>query len=179
MLKYAIYRFIFVFFMLLVLATFGLSMILLSPVYTWYYHRELKFLKYARFWYPSYLMLVTHLWRLLQNRDYRRHFKIGWSDPPKSSSDLSRLRINDAWKGDLHTCSGCISCCEQLNCVFLDREKKQCRSYHSFFWNYFNCGRYPESQFQIDHYKCPKWKMKEYDVTLHPAGVGGNIAASR
>lgn len=179
MLKYAIYRFIFIFFMLLVLTTFGLSLIVLIPVYTWYFHRGLKFLNYARFCYPSYLMLVSHLWQLIQYRDYRRHFKIGWGDPPKGSPDLSILRFRDAWKGDIHTCSGCISCCEQLDCVFLDRAKKHCRYYNSFYWNYFNCGRYPASQFQIDHYKCPKWKIKEGFDPVHQACAGGNIAASR
>jgi len=34
-------------------------------------------------------------------------------------------------------------------------------SYDSFYWRYFNCGRYPAAQNQIDYYECPKWIMKE------------------
>jgi hypothetical protein len=34
-------------------------------------------------------------------------------------------------------------------------------SYNSFYWRYFNCGRYPTSQQEIDLYECPKWIMKQ------------------
>ena len=32
--------------------------------------------------------------------------------------------------------------------------------YDSFYWRYFNCGRYPANQEEIDWYECPKWIMK-------------------
>ena len=67
----------------------------------------------------------------------------------------------ESWEGDLRSCNGCISCCDQLGCIFLDRKNRQCAVYGSFFWKYFNCGRYHSNQFQIDYYGCPKWKMKE------------------
>lgn len=161
MLKHATYRIIFIFFMMLMLASFGLSLVVLTPIYTWYFHREFKFLKYSRLWYSAYRLFARHMLLIIRNREYRKRFKVRLTDAPHSSPDLRILRISESWKGDIHTCNGCISCCDQLGCIFLDREKKHCRAYKSFYWNYFNCGRYPTNQFQIDYYKCPKWKIKE------------------
>lgn len=41
----------------------------------------------------------------------------------------------------------------------LDTERNRCRSYGSFFWRYFNCGRYPENSEQIRFYECNKWEV--------------------
>ncbi len=30
----------------------------------------------------------------------------------------------------------------------------------SFFWRYFNCGRFPSQQSEIDYYGCPKWVVQ-------------------
>jgi len=37
-------------------------------------------------------------------------------------------------------------------------KQNQCKSYGSFFWRYFNCGRYPENTKQIHYYECKKWE---------------------
>ncbi len=58
-------------------------------------------------------------------------------------------------------CNGCIQCCTRRSCPLLDTERNLCRSYGSFFWRYFNCGRYPENTAQIRHYDCPKWEMSD------------------
>jgi hypothetical protein len=36
-----------------------------------------------------------------------------------------------------------------------------CRGYDSFFWRYFNCGRYPTEQREIEYYLCNKWQFKD------------------
>ncbi|MEE8434399.1 MAG: hypothetical protein V3S64_06380, partial [bacterium] len=42
----------------------------------------------------------------------------------------------------------------------LDYETGLCQGYDSFFWRYFNCGRYPSNQREIEFYLCNKWSLK-------------------
>ena len=157
----AFYRIIFIFCIILIIPTLGLSLIVFAPAYTWFFFRERKFLKYSRYWIPGCIQVIDHFTRIFSNGRYRVMFRVKLTDPIRSTPDLGILRLSKSWQGNLENCNGCISCCNQLGCIFLDREKKQCVIYGSFFWKYFNCGRYPSNQFQIDYYNCPKWEIKE------------------
>jgi hypothetical protein len=93
-----------------------------------------------------------------RNPQYRGMFAIPLTAPPMMGPDLSRARVRADWNHSESGCNGCVECCIRRACPLLDREKNQCRSYGSFFWRYFNCGRYPENNEQIRYYDCPKWE---------------------
>lgn len=61
------------------------------------------------------------------------------------------------------SCGSCRRCChvKELRCPVLDTESGLCSGYDSFYWRYFNCGRYPSSQAEIDYYGCPKWLLPD------------------
>jgi hypothetical protein len=140
-------------------ASGGMLVYLLGPVYSWYFFNDTNFLKRHRLILP---LAVSHLKLIIEwirNPDYRRMFTIPLTAPPMTSPDMSRVRTRTAWLGDASDCNGCVQCCIKRSCSFLDSEKNQCTCYGSFFWLYFNCGRYPENVEQIEYYECPKWEV--------------------
>jgi hypothetical protein len=133
---------------------------LLGPLYSWYLFNDVRFLKHHRLFFPiavAYWKLVSE-W--IRNPDYRRMFAIPWTAPPMIGPDLSRVRVRKTWPEDEGGCNGCVQCCIQRSCPMLDAEQNLCRGYSSFFWRYFNCGRYPEKETQIRYYNCPKWEVR-------------------
>jgi hypothetical protein len=79
--------------------------------------------------------------------------------PPMTKPDPSLVQINPAWEnGD--SCADCGKCCKKIHCPLQDKTHNQCRGYNSFYWRYFNCGRYPASQEDINRYECPKWVIR-------------------
>ena len=140
------------------LATGGLGGYVLGPLYTWYMFNDFRFLRYHRLYVP----IAVAFWRLAfewaRNPQYRGMFAIPLTAPPMMGPDLSRARVRADWNHLENGCNGCVECCIRRACPLLDLEKNQCRSYGSFFWRYFNCGRYPENNEQIRYYDCPKWE---------------------
>ena len=134
---------------------------LLGPLYSWYFFNDLNFLKYRRYFFP----MTVCAWRLLtewtRNPGYRGMFAIPLTSKPMAAPDLSRVRVRAAWPENDGGCNGCIQCCIRRSCPLLDTERNLCKSYGSFFWRYFNCGRYPENITQIRYYECPKWEMTD------------------
>jgi hypothetical protein len=41
----------------------------------------------------------------------------------------------------------------------LDEEHDRCRGYDSFYWRYFNCGRFPSTAEETHYYSCGKWQV--------------------
>jgi len=41
----------------------------------------------------------------------------------------------------------------------LDSRQQGCLGYNSFYWRYFNCGRYPSFEEEISYYGCRKWAL--------------------
>jgi hypothetical protein len=67
-----------------------------------------------------------------------------------SIPDPSNAVCRSNWPhGD--SCGDCSNCCKPGGhaCPLLDKEQRRCRGYDSFYWRYFNCGRY--SSFAIYH----------------------------
>ena len=141
------------------IATGNILGYLLGPLYSWYFFKDFNFLKYHRYFFSMTLCG----WRLLaewsRSPGYRIMFAIPLTAPPESAPDLSLVRVRSDWHESHGGCNGCVQCCTRRACPLLDPERNLCRSYGSFFWRYFNCGRYPENAAQIRHYDCPKWEM--------------------
>jgi hypothetical protein len=87
-------------------------------------------------------------------------FSVPLASPPRSAPDRSIAVFHPGWPhGD--SCGDCSNCCKAggYACPLLDEEQQACRGYNSFYWRYFNCGRYPSLEEEIDYYGCRKWLL--------------------
>jgi hypothetical protein len=141
---------------------------LLGPLYSWYFFNDLNFIKYRRYFSPMAVCAWRLLTEWLRNPAYRCMFAIPLTSPPVTGPDRSRVRVRAAWTETDGACNGCIQCCVRRACPLLDTDRNRCRSYGSFFWRYFNCGRYPENVEQIRYYECPKWEMSDEPYNPSP-----------
>jgi hypothetical protein len=129
---------------------------LFSPLFTYWFFGSARFWKYLHLTFPVIRFSYYLAYLSLRGRSVR---SLPWTAPPMLEPNPVAVQINPEWKhGD--SCGGCGKCCRKIQCPFLDGEKGHCMSYGSFYWRYFNCGRYPTSQQEIDLYECPKWIMK-------------------
>ncbi|MCJ7594074.1 MAG: hypothetical protein MUO52_04790 [Desulfobacterales bacterium] len=141
--------------------TFGmitfLGLYVLSPLFSyWFLGSPLQFWRFAR--------MVPRLADYTYRQAYhylRKDFSppIPITFPPMRGQDLTLLQINPLWQHG-ESCADCGKCCSKIKCPFQEEETGQCMAYDSFFWRYFNCGRYPSSQAEIDRYGCPKCLMR-------------------
>lgn len=90
-------------------------------------------------------------------------FSIPLTAPPMKQPDTSIIELAATWDSEEDECRGCSRCCLKIGCGLFDHKKGICMGYDSFYWRYFNCGRYPATQIQINYYECPKWIMKEVE----------------
>jgi hypothetical protein len=159
--KYALFRIIFIIYAVFCILTFGLGGFLLAPLSSYYFFNDLKFWKYYKYFFPVLKAFwhLAHLW--LTSEAYRGEFSLSLTAPPRTSPDMEIVRIRSTWKAGAFDCNQCTKCCQILNCPLMDNSNHLCRSYNSFFWRYFACGRYPVNRQQIEYYDCPKWEMKE------------------
>ena len=158
-LQWAIYRLVFM------IAAFGgivsasLLGYILAPLTSWCFFNDFNIFKYHRRFIP----LVACFWKMffewVRNPEYRRISAISLTAPPLNGPDLSGVRVRMEWPDKDGSCNGCIKCCIIRACPLVDLEHKHCMSYGSFYWRYFNCGRYPETSRQIRYYNCPKWEV--------------------
>lgn len=129
---------------------------LLSPLFTYWFFGSFRFWRYLHLT-PAMIVFSYHLAYLsLQGRAV---CGIPWTAPPASRPDKALVRIRPDWP-DGESCGSCGRCCKKIRCPLQDRRNGQCMSYNSFYWRYFNCGRYPTSTREILLYDCPKWIMK-------------------
>ncbi|MDA8124047.1 MAG: hypothetical protein M0009_02500 [Deltaproteobacteria bacterium] len=140
-------------------ATGNILAFLLGPLYSWYFFQDLNCFKH----YRHFNAITACGWKMvltwLREPEYRNMFAIPLTAPPLLSPDLSLVKVSAAWPKDAAACNGCAQCCTRIACPLLDREVNHCRSYGSFYWRYFNCGRYPERLAQIRYYHCKKWEV--------------------
>jgi len=155
--KHVAIRLYLYFLLFLFCITGGLSMFVLAPVYKHAFaplssYRDFKII---RVW----LHVFKIMWRSISNKTYRSLYPFKMTDPPKIGHDKNNMRIKESWLGAEDNCDLCQeSCCMQIQCPMMD-EKRRCLCYGSWYFGYFFCGRYPESQSLIDLYQCPKWEM--------------------
>lgn len=128
-----------------------------APLMTWYFFGDWRF---WRHWSPA-LGLLPHAVRLMRlMRQDRRGFmfSVPLTSAPRSVPDPATASRDPAWRHG-SGCGGCTNCCRHGGhaCPLLDREQHLCRGYNSFYWRYFNCGRFPASAPEVDYYDCRKW----------------------
>ncbi len=164
-LQWASARVVFVTMALAAVSTGGLLAFILGPLYTWYFFNDIKCFKFYRYFYPIISCGGEMVVAWFREPAYRKMFAIPLTAPPMMAPDLSLARVRADWPKDTGGCNGCAQCCAQRACPLLDPETNRCRSYGSFYWLYFNCGRYPETTDQIKYYRCDKWEIPDAQET--------------
>ena len=128
----------------------------LAPLITWWVFGDWRFWRHLK---PG-LGLYVHGYRvlgLMLRGEGRFMFSVPLTSPPIKVPEPGLVRLNPAWPHG-SSCGPCRRCCQQSgSCPALDDESGHCRGYNAFYWRYFNCGRFPSNQQQIDYYNCPKW----------------------
>lgn len=147
----------FLFFLLLL--TGGLSVILLYPFYAWLFVNNLSISRNVKFIIPTIKTSYLLVFDLITKKAYHETFPIQITSAPMMAPDANKSRIRHDWPIADGTCNGCTKCCLARKCPLLSKNH-QCLAYGSLYWRYFNCGRYPENQKQIDWYGCPKWEIR-------------------
>ena len=118
-----------------------------------------------RFWRYIHLSpaLYFHGWKMFnlilfsENEGYM--MSVPLTSPPMKEPRKDLTLLNPAWDFG-SSCGECSQCCTQFQCPVLDKKTGLCRGYDSFFWRFFNCGRFPSAQNEIRFYNCNKWLMK-------------------
>ncbi|MCL2853186.1 MAG: hypothetical protein FWE20_09180 [Defluviitaleaceae bacterium] len=137
--------------------TGGLALLALAPLYKGAFAPNASYgdFRFFRVWAHVYKVM----WRSISSKGYRDLYPSSIIDPPMLNNNQERLRVRESWRGDKDNCDMCEnSCCAQINCPMM--VNKRCLSYGSLYFGYYFCGRYPNSQSQIDLYKCPKWEVR-------------------
>jgi hypothetical protein len=140
--------------------TGGAAAYLLGPLYSWYFFNDPRFFRYHRFCFPIVAAFGKLALEWARSPEYRKVVAGSLTAPPRMEPDLSLVRVRADWSEADGGCNGCVQCCTRRSCPMLDIDQNLCLSYGSFFWRYFNCGRYPESAEQIRYYDCPKWEVR-------------------
>jgi hypothetical protein len=132
---------------------------ILAPVGSYLFLGDWRFWRHGRL----LLKLLPHGYKLLflilrgENNGFL--LSVPLASPPTSAPDRSTVRLSADWD-EGEGCSGCVKCCAKIDCPILDSEHNRCHGYDSLYWRYFNCGRFPSAQSEIDYYACRKWEMK-------------------
>jgi hypothetical protein len=141
---------------------------LTAPLMTWYFFGDWRFWRHWR----AGLGLLPHGLRMTAMMLYHGRafmFSVPLTSPPRSAPDLLVADFRSDWPhGD--SCGDCSNCCKVGGnvCPLLDSEQQACRGYNSFYWRYFNCGRYPSFEEEIHYYDCRKW-------LLPTSGLAGTV----
>ena len=144
-----------------------------APLMTWYFFGDWRF---WRHWSVG-VRLFPHAFHLIRTmaRD-RRGFMLSvpLTSPPRSVPDARATRLRPDWP-HRQSCGDCNNCCYHGGraCPLLDTTDGSglCRGYNSFYWRYFNCGRFPSAQPEVDYYDCRKWVALS-DIEVRRGGEG-------
>jgi hypothetical protein len=143
---------------------------LTAPLMTWYFYGDWRF---WRFWSsaPGLFIHALRLLRLMLRDNRSFMFTVPLSTPPRSSPDPSSVSLQRFWSHG-RSCGACSNCCRPGGhaCPLLDEASGLCRGYDSFYWRYFNCGRFPSTPDEIEYYGCSKWVMGPAQPIIFPAG---------
>ena len=154
---------------------------LTAPLMTWYFFGDWRFWRHWR----AGVGLLPHGLRLTammigHGRGFM--FSVPLTSPPRSVPDPSVTLFRVDWHHG-NSCGDCSNCCKPGGyvCPLLDNQRQACRGYNSFYWRYFNCGRYPSVEEEIRYYDCRKWALNTLEQTgtaapaVHPA-LGVSVA---
>jgi len=132
---------------------------LTAPLMTWYFFGDWRFWRHWR----AGLGLLPHGLRLTammlgHGRGFM--FSVPLASPPRTVPDPAIAAFRSDWRHG-GSCGDCSNCCRPGGrvCPLLDTERQVCRGYDSFYWRYFNCGRYPSTAEEIRYYDCRKWGL--------------------
>lgn len=128
------------------------------PLATYIFLGDARFWRYLRLGPKLYLFLLRGAWLIMRSGGHAFLFSVPLTDPPTSKPHLSNVHLKATWPHG-KSCGNCTACCDVIRCPIADRENGQCMGYDSMYWRYFNCGRFPISQEQLEFYGCPKWEM--------------------
>ncbi|PKM78513.1 MAG: hypothetical protein CVU90_01890 [Firmicutes bacterium HGW-Firmicutes-15] len=135
-------------------------MFVFAPLTTYLFFSDLRFWKYTRYFFRGMMTFYRQLALIITNKRYRAMFSIPLIAPPMKQPDKVMIELAATWDSEDDECRGCSLCCLKMECALFDQKSGICMGYDSFYWRYFNCGRYPATQNQIDYYECPKWIIK-------------------
>jgi hypothetical protein len=130
--------------------------LLLAPANTWYFFNDWRFWRHWRRGLGLYGQGYRMFWLMLRGDDAFM-LSVPMTSAPRRKPRRSVVVIRADWQTG-NSCGSCSRCCGQ--CPLRDVERNLCLSYNSFYWRYFNCGRFPYRQSQIDYYQCEKWAMR-------------------
>ncbi len=130
---------------------------LTAPLMSWCFFNDWRF---WRHWSTGRGML-PHGWRLLKlMRQDNRGFMLSVSltSPPRSRPNPETAHLDRGWQPG-SSCGSCTNCCHFGGhaCPLLDQQSGLCLGYDSFYWRYFNCGRFPSVAEEVSYYDCRKW----------------------
>ncbi len=149
---------------------------LTAPLMTWYFFGDWRFWRNWR----AGVRLFPHALRLtamMLGHSRAFMFSVPLTSPPRSAPDRSSTFPRPDWPHG-SSCGDCSNCCKPGGhaCPLLDSEQQRCRGYDSFYWRYFNCGRYPSFEEEIRYYDCRKWGLTLADQSAAvPAGAYPHI----
>lgn len=129
---------------------------LTAPLMTWYFFGDWRFWKHFN---PGW-KLFFHGWKMagliLKGDNGGFMFSVPLTGPPYKAPLPELAKLSKSWEHG-GSCGPCTNCCTQIQCPVLDKNSGLCQGYDSFFWRYFNCGRFPSLQSEIEYFACPKW----------------------
>lgn len=142
----------------------GIGGLIMAPLISWYFFADWRFWRH----WASGRKLLPHGWRLLRLmlRDQRAFMlSVPITSPPRSSPDPSQTALQLHWPHG-ESCGECSDCCRPgpYTCPLLDEQSGLCQGYDSFYWRYFNCGRFPTLSEEIRYYGCAKWDLAGSDL---------------
>ena len=132
---------------------------LTAPLMSWCFFGDWRFWRH----WPIGAKMLPHGWHLLKlmRQDNRRFMlSVPLTSPPRSRPNSSTAQLDRAWLPG-SSCGSCSNCCHFGGhaCPLLDPQSGRCLGYDSFYWRYFNCGRFPSVVEEIDYYGCRKWVL--------------------
>lgn len=144
---------------------------LTAPLMTWYFFGDWRFWRY----WSAGLGLWAHAMRLLSLMMSDRRgfmFSVPLTSPPRTRPDPDAAMLHRLWPHGA-SCGDCSNCCRPGGhaCPLLDEVNERCRGYDSFYWRYFNCGRFPSVDAEIDYYGCGKWVLNPAPDAAVPVTV--------
>jgi len=132
---------------------------LTAPVMTWYFFGDWRFWRHLK---PG-LGLLPHGLKLMYamlvtGKSFM--FGVPLTAPPQCAPDPGIARRRADWPHG-HSCGDCADCCKPLGhaCPLLSTSNGHCLGFGSFYWRYFNCGRFPSVDAELDFYGCRKWVL--------------------
>ena len=129
------------------------------PIISWYIYGDWRFWRNWR----TVGLLFPHGWkmigRILLGQNDGFILSVGLRAEPFSAPPKDQAALASDWEHG-SSCGSCSNCCTKISCPVLDRKTGLCLGYDSFFWRYFNCGRFPSAQGELAFYDCKKWVLK-------------------